>query len=184
MWVQALPAPHRIRGTASLLPLRRVDQSAFREGSGKAPFSERRPSQRYPSKNLASASRQSGRGVKPASRSLALERRLFMGRRALERPYSCVLTGSTRVGAACLAEDFAGEVVPADEATLVGGVVIAVFVGLDHVDQQPRQIPGIGRRADLVVRPPAVCRASRTASAWCVMKLLAVAGRTPRRCAR
>ena len=50
-----------------------------------------------------------------------------------------------------LAEDLAGELVPADIAALVGGVIDAVSVGLDHVHQEPCQIEGVGGRADLVV---------------------------------
>ena len=47
--------------------------------------------------------------------------------------------------------EFAAEIVPADVAALVGRMVIAVFLGLHHVHQEPCQIEGIGRSADLVV---------------------------------
>ena len=39
-------------------------------------------------------------------------------------------------GEAGLAVDLAGEIVPADVAAFVGGVVVAVAVGLDHVDEE------------------------------------------------
>ena len=51
----------------------------------------------------------------------------------------------------CLAEDFAGKVVPANIAAGVGGVVNAVFFGFDHIHQQTGQIVSVRRGADLVV---------------------------------
>jgi len=65
-----------------------------------------------------------------------------------------VFGGGDRVddgGEAGLAVDLAGEVVPADVAAFVGGVVVAVAVGLDHIDEEAGQVKGVGGGADLVV---------------------------------
>ena len=50
----------------------------------------------------------------------------------------------------CLSENFFCKIIPADEAALVGHMIITVFIGFDHIHQQARQIIGVGRCADLI----------------------------------
>ena len=79
------------------------------------------------------------------------------GRTALETPYSAVVTGETcyffvffMSEGSGLTEDFFCEIIPADEAALVGCMIVAVFIGLDHVYQKAGKVVGIGRSSDLV----------------------------------
>ena len=53
-----------------------------------------------------------------------------------------------------LAEDFFGEIIPADIAAFVGGMVVAVFLCFDHIYQEHGQVQGVGRGADLVADYP------------------------------
>ena len=50
-----------------------------------------------------------------------------------------------------LAEDFHGEIIPADITAFIGGMVITVFFRLNHIYQKAGQVEGVGGRADLVV---------------------------------
>ena len=51
----------------------------------------------------------------------------------------------------CLAENLFCKIVPADVAALVGGMIVTVFICLQHVHQKSCQIKCIRRRTDLVI---------------------------------
>ena len=53
-----------------------------------------------------------------------------------------------------LAEDFFGEIIPADIASFVGGMIVAVFLCFDHIYQKHGQIQSVSRRADLIADYP------------------------------
>ena len=105
----------------------------------------------------------------PFSVSLLLSRRLLNGRCSLG---NAVFRSSNRINgdplfgvfavSKCnsLAEDFFGEIIPADVAAFVGCMIVAVFLSLDHIDQQSCQVIGIGRSTDLIVDNRQLCRGS------------------------
>ena len=50
-----------------------------------------------------------------------------------------------------LTEDFLSEIIPADITTLIGCVIVTVFVSENHVDHQAGKVIGVGWSTDLVV---------------------------------